>query len=350
MKEIRKTILLIDVGGSYTRAKIGYADHDHGLLSKSIFERSSAITDQQAFLDFVSELLNGIDKNARPQRAVVCFAGPVTQGTVSMLNWQEPRHVCVDDLVRLGLEREQIIFLNDMEAAAFGLLAHKKQLVELQTDPLYLPSSGQAGENENCVLLIPGTGIGVSAVIATNPVVAAEDGRVVACELQHTPIPVLDEQHEQVLFLMKQKLAMPRPSWEDFISGKGLENIYRCQVLMDNTGDNSGVELSATEIAARAINDEDARCHAALAMFYQCTGALAQLMALAIQPYGGIYLGGSSTRNNRGFIPDSPLLRQFLDNEVRNYLLKLFPFYLINDEINLLGNAYVAEKAQRKDQ
>ena len=55
--------------------------------------------------------------------AVLCFAGPVIGKTVSMLNWSEPRIIHQDDLAVLGLSKVNLLLLNDMDAAAYGLAA-----------------------------------------------------------------------------------------------------------------------------------------------------------------------------------------------------------------------------------
>ena len=61
---------------------------------------------------------------------------------------------------------------------------------------------------------MPGTGIGVSAMVTAN----GQAPQAVSCEMQHTPMPVLDAEHEMVLNNMKTRLGINQPSWEDFIS------------------------------------------------------------------------------------------------------------------------------------
>ena len=79
-------------------------------------------------------------------------------------------------------------------------------------------------------------------------------------------------------------------------------------------------------------------------MFYQCCGALAQVLALTFKPFGGIFLAGTSTRKNLQFIAPSPFLAQLQQNEVRAELLKAFPVYVIADDFNLEGAAFVANQ------
>ncbi|MCH7696262.1 MAG: glucokinase [Proteobacteria bacterium] len=194
------------------------------------------------------------------------------------------------------------------------------------------------------MLIIPGTGVGVAAVIAGRPDNKQSAPVCVSCELQHTAIPILNSEHQQILNILKDKLGKTRPSWEDFISGKGLENIHDALMRISNDAGNTINGLPANEIAERAVQKSDTRCQAAMDMFYRCVGALAQVLALTFQPYGGIYLAGESSRKNSLFIPQSPLLTELHNNPVRYDLLQAFPVYLVPADINLDGAAYIASQ------
>jgi glucokinase len=257
-----------------------------------------------------------------------------------MLNWSGQAEITTRELVEAGLPQQGITLLNDMEAAAYALLAWSSGRISLDPDPVYTgPVEGNKGNN-NAVLLIPGTGIGVSAVIDNNGGHPRGSPQVLACEMQHTPIPALDEKQETVLDDMKNIHAIKQPSWEDFISGRGLENIYQCLAPQPQGAGGSG--LNAQDIAGYAVQGSDEYCVSALNMFYQCCGALAQLLALTFQPYAGIYLAGESTRRNLSFIRNSPFLQQLHHSDVRGYLLREFPVFLLAQELNLYGAAYAA--------
>lgn len=330
-------VLLMDIGGTHCRAKM-VRDMDRLFDEQAVISSpAEKISDKQAFLAFIRELLGTGDKAVKPNLAVLCFAGPIIDGSVSMVNWQGQRDVSMEELVQAGLPENGITLLNDMEAAAYALVACNKDHIRIRRSTLYPVAPPERRRNANAVLMIPGTGIGVAAVIDRSGSPPGEP-QVLGCELQHTPIPELDANQQDILKHMKTKLAISQPSWEDFISGKGLENIHRCLIPEQEGRENPGAET----IAKLAVQGKDRYCVSALNMFYQCCGALAQVLALTFQPYGGIYLGGESTRRNLGFIGNSPLLRQLQDNEVRGGLLREFPVYLVEDELNLSGAAYAA--------
>lgn len=336
----KKVVLLMDIGGTHCRSKLVQGSDRLFQESAIIDSRTVKISDKEAFLTFINQLTGTGQGTAKPDQAVLCFAGPVIGASVSMLNWTGQREITMQELVAAGLPEQGITLLNDMEAAAYALVARNCGHISLKAVTLYGTPDVTRRRNGNAVLLIPGTGIGVSAVIENNAGSSHGTPQVVGCELQHTPIPALDEGQETVLNEMKNKLGIRQPSWEDFISGRGLENIYACMAPQQaGTGQ---PRPGAQEIAGHAVQGTDENCISALNMFYQCCGALAQVLALTFQPYTGVYLAGASTRRNLAFIGNSPLLRQLQNNGVRGDLLREFPVFLVAQELNLHGAAYAA--------
>ncbi len=343
-----KAIFLMDVGGTNTRIKIIQMADDLLDAPVIIASRSAKIQDKQVLSGFISDLITETGTGEKLELAVFCFAGPISGRGVSMINWPPPRDIGLDVLEQIGLPEDRIILLNDMEAAAFGLVAYKKNLLRCDQFRLYPGTNAEDNRNDHSLLMIPGTGIGISGLVS--PVHEKKEFEPIAmsCETQHAVMPELDEQHRNLLNIMKKKQDKPRLSWEDLVSGKGLENIYYCLFDAGLTPEMPEPGLKADDIAQRVTNDSSANL--ALNIYYQCTGALAQVLALTFQPYGGIYVAGASTRQNHLFIPDSPFLTELHKNTSHSSLLKAFPVYLIKEELNLHGAAYVANLNLRSDQ
>ena len=106
------------------------------------------------------------------------------------------------------------------------------------------------------------------------------------------------------------------------------------------------VTKSAEDIARRALTEPGSIFNVALDRYYRCVGALAQVLALTFQPYGGIYMAGESTKRNLAFIPQSGFLDELHKNEDKVYrdLLKKFPVTLLAGDLNLEGAAYLASQ------
>ena len=162
---------------------------------------------------------------------------------------------------------------------------------------------------------------------------------IVPSEVQHITVSPLNEKHEKLMKWMKNKLKFSNlPSWEDFVSGNGLELIYKGlrelfypKIKLE--------ELSAEQIAERAGKDEI--CTEALDIFYRCAGKLTQAIALFFRPFNGIYLCGTSTIKNAEFITKSGFIKELHKSKDRENILKLFPVYIIEDEnINIKGGLW----------
>jgi len=341
-----KKILTMDVGGTHTRARILESRDDFRTSPSIIATRTSHVAGKQGFLEFTREFIAAAGAKNALNLAVLCFAGPIIGRTVSMTNWSPPAGLDLTEMTQIGLHEDSIILLNDMEAAGYGLSAYK--LGAIQADCVTLHTGSKTGNRPdgNAVLLMPGTGVGVAGLIV--PGTALEQSVPVACEMQHTAIPALDAQHMKIAQLLAGKLGKPRTSWEDFISGQGLVNTFECLVSLGTQCHPVNQGWTAAAIAGQAVQATDPLCVEALNLYYRCTGALAQLLALSFQAYGGIYLAGNSTRKNLSFIRNSPFLAELHNNDVRRGLLKLFPVYLLPIDLNLEGAYFAASRYYKK--
>ena len=64
-------------------------------------------------------------------------------------------------------------------------------------------------------------------------------------------------------------------------------------------------------------------------------------MCLVVQPYGGVFLCGASTKKNADFITNSNLMKELHNSLVRKQLLEQFPVYIVTKfDINLAGGLW----------
>jgi len=347
----------MDIGGTSTRCRIVETDMHTGIVSADPFVVTQPINDRNDFFSFLRELVSARALQNRLACAALCFAGPITaQKQVYMTNWIGERTIHLDDLVACGLQADRIMILNDMEAAAHALEQHTSPGHNNNADfiPLYLPDTMVRPSIGNALLIMPGTGTGVSVLLRRLTAQGEPDTFVIACETQHAPIPALDAYHGKLLAESAWILAKPHLTWEDFVSGRGLETIYRAIVNLEHgdlhTHKQEYVDGEADRIAEMALAGTDDDCHAALAMYYRCAGALAQLLALTFRPDLGIYLAGNSTRNNLSYIPDSPFINALHDNPVHHTMLSNYPVYLVQSDLNLDGAQHLAVQFVRQNQ
>jgi glucokinase len=338
---MQEAVLLMDVGGTHTRARLIRSRKELLEQAEVIAERNAEIADKQTLLDFIGALL--APHACRVSAAVLSFAGPVTAAAVTMTNWKRLDAVRLADVTALGLPETNTAFINDMEAAAYCLIAHQLGWTKLTIHELYAPAERVPGRARNAVLIIPGTGVGVAGVVMPADPDAGHPAPV-SCELQHTAAAGLDADCTDVLQWLAHRLDKRQATWEDLVSGLGLENLHHYFRSRDAGAGGVVERLSAADVAARAVADSDRACIAALDCYYHAAGALAQVMALVFQPYAGVYLGGGTTVKNSSFIRKSSFVRRFQDNPVRGELLRSFPVYLVPEYLNLTGALFLASR------
>ncbi|MEX2352611.1 MAG: glucokinase [Gammaproteobacteria bacterium] len=342
--------LLMDIGGTNTRCKIIESIYSSGSIPQKTISLTRRIDTGEKLFNFINEILSEYQLRNQLATAVLCFAGPVTDHTRAfMTNWHGERNILSSELVACGLQADKTTLVNDLEAAAYGLLHCKYQTGTGKEDiiPLYTPDSPVA-ENGNALLIMPGTGTGISAILTDPAAGDASTPLILACETQHSPIPALDRWHRQLIEEVGKISGKSCPTWEDFVSGPGLEMIYQSLVRLNIEETGTPIREScpgADMIAELAVTGTDALSHAALATYYRCAGALAQLLALTFRPQRGVYLAGNSTRSNLSYIPDSAFIPALHDNDFHREMLEAFPVYLAVSDLNLEGAAYLANRS-----
>jgi glucokinase len=207
-----------------------------------------------------------------PMAAAIGVAGPVIGDTVTMTNrnWT----FSIDALRRrLGLER--LVVLNDFAALAWGLptlaSGERRQVGE-----------GRAESGAPVGLLGPGTGLGVSALLATGAGFVAVTG-----EGGHASLAAGSLLEEQIVASLRRRFG--HASAEHVLSGPGIVHLYEALCELEGRA----VEpLAPAEITRRARAGGDPCCRQALDLFFSFLGSMAGDLALTLGARGGIYIAG----------------------------------------------------------
>ena len=336
MSKNPKLNISIDVGGTNTRLQFEIVQNEQQIETSEIFK--ARINSKQKLQDFIR---NSIKKQKRiPDNCTIGFAGIVlNKNEVTLTKWQDRTKITLKDLYKCRLPENKTLMLNDMELAGYGFLSLKVsgyRFTELYESPAKVQTEL---EHSRSVLLAPGTGFGTIGVITGRTKSGEKYYEVIPSEIQHITVSALDEKHEKLIKWMKNKMKLSNlPSWEDFVSGNGLELTYKGLIKLFYPKMKPG-KLSAEQIAKKA--SEDKICTEALDIFYRCTGKLTQAMALFFRPFNGIYLCGSTTTKNAEFIKHSGFLEELQKSTDRATILKLFPVYIIErEDINIKGGLW----------
>lgn len=290
------TLVAVDVGGTNVRFAAAAEDGLSNVRSMLCGDFPSL---QAAMAFYLDE--TGIAASA----ASIAVAGPVQDAHVDVTNnhWRFEKR---DLLAAVGLDR--LLVINDFTAQALA-----------QADPLAhgnLTLLEGAGPAAAPLLVIgPGTGLGVSALIP------AADGYIpLQGEGGHVGFAPQDDAELQLLQALRAEVG--HVAAEHFVSGGGLETIYRLQ-----TGGN---RLTAPEIGTAAVAGDGPERAAAMMML----GILGTVIADATLTMGcwrGVVIAGGIVAHLRNLVADSLFATRFRHGGTMGRLLAEVPVYLSVD-------------------
>jgi len=332
--------LAVDVGGTYTRLRAEIIEK--GKIVYTFQEYKQKVNSKEELKNFIKSSLNNINSGIFPTSCVIGFAGAVIDHRkVNITNWKNMPTIILEDLIVWGFPKEKTIMVNDMELAGYGILdmEEKDKINSDQCEILYKPDFSAKNRINNKLVIAPGTGFGTASIIEFTTHSGAKVKDVLSSEIQHIQIPPLDKRHSKIIsIILSEKPERNFLNFEDFVSGKGLCKTYKAILQLEKI---EWSKKDVSEIARSAVKGSDKYAIEALNIYYRCVGRIIQAMALTIQPYGGIFLCGSSTISNAKFIHQSDLMKEFHNCLIRQQLLVQFPVYLITKpDINIAGGLW----------
>ncbi|MEJ1297215.1 MAG: glucokinase [Candidatus Sedimenticola sp. (ex Thyasira tokunagai)] len=246
-----------------------------------------------------------------PTQASIALAATLSGDQVTLTNG--PWSFSTNSLRRrLGLER--LLILNDFTALAMSLpyLADDERLQIGGGDSAPLGAKGIIG---------PGTGLGVSGLIATKDgewlPLQGEGGHVTYAPITASEVAIIDR--------LQQRFG--HVSAERIVSGQGLENIHLA--LREINGEPAKA-LPADEISRLGIADQCPICRESLTFFCAVLGTVAGNLALTLGAHGGIYIGGGIPPKLGRFFLESPFRERFERHGRFTGYLERIPCYLID--------------------
>ena len=163
------------------------------------------------FTDFLSKAK--LKKLPHPRGASIAVAGKIEKQRVHMTN----TNLVIDvKVLQKKLKIKEIKLINDFEALAYSVnvLTPKDQKII---------QKGSPGKNGIKVVIGAGTGLGKAIVLFDK---SRNIYAPLPSEGGHTNFPSESMEEVELMFFLKNKLQKDIISYEDLLSGKGLENIY----------------------------------------------------------------------------------------------------------------------------
>lgn len=208
----------------------------------------------------------------KPRSAVLCGAGPVNGRVCSLTNapW-----VMDGPKILASLGLEEGLLLNDFEAQALSLPAIPT------TDLMVLGPDLPAGTGAR-VVLGPGTGLGVGALVASA-------GRYIPIPSEggHIDLAAADEPEARV-FANLQRVG-GRIAGEVVLSGPGLERLHAARCAAEDLPHTTTHAAGIVETALAERDGEEAR---SVRLFLSILARFAGDMAITFGATGGVFLAG----------------------------------------------------------
>ena len=313
-----------DVGGTKTVLALFEV---HGFDVTLLESERCASRDFASLEAAIAGFMNGV---AHAPIAAACFGVPGVvmngEATATNLPWT------VDETaLRNAIPSPQVTLLNDLEAAAWGVL-------ELPAADIVSLQAGTRRSGHK-VLIAAGTGLGEALIIAEGTryhVVASEGGHA-----DFAPRTALES---ELLDYLRREFG--HVSYERVLSGPGLLNIFR--FLRETSGlvepqwlrDRLTAGEPSAAISEVGLAGGHPLCVEALGLFASVYGAEAGNLGLKALALGGVFVGGGIAPKILPAFKSGAFLDGFLDKGRMAPLLRGIPVHVVLDpRTPLLGAA-----------
>ena len=310
-------ILIADIGGTNARFAIvvdAFAEPKTFPTIKAADYASLDAAIQSHVLDRTSLI---------PRAAVLAVAGPTDGDEIDLTNsdWVvKPKEM----IERFGLQ--DIIVLNDYEAQALAVTA-------LGNDQLREVGEASRDDRGNCVVIGPGTGLGVAGLIH-----AANTWVPVAGEGGHVDLGPQTERDNEIFPHLDR--IEGRVSGEQILCGRGLLNLYRA--VTEAAGDSPKL-TSPEEITKAATDKTDAHAVETISLFCEYFGRVAGDLALVFMAKGGVFLTGGITQKILPIFDGDRFRKAFENKAPHSAMVASMPsFAILHEQAPMVGLAAYA--------
>ena len=301
------TGLVGDIGG--TRARFGLVGPDGAVTDVEVRE----CRDHAGLADALDTYLSGAARGARPRRAALSVACPVTGDRVSLTN--HPWSFSIE-AIRRRFGFETLAVVNDFSAVA-------RSVPVLGDGDRMQVGGGRPAAGAAIAVLGPGTGLGVSGLVPAGggwAVIEGEGGHVTMAATGPRETAVLAEVGRE----------FEHVSAERVLSGPGLVSLHAALCRLD--GEASDRVPTPEEIVAEGATGRTPRCAEVLDLAAELLGTIAADLALTLGARGGVYIaGGLVPRFARRFAA-SGFRRRFEDKGRFSAYLAGVPTWLVLHE------------------
>ncbi len=316
-------ILAADVGG--TNANFGVFAYENGQLTLlvSLHARTETIVDFTAAVQQVLERLKK-DHSLTPQHACIGAAGLLATDGASLTLTNAPFSINTTALQE-KTSLEHVLLINDMQAIGSGIDVIDSRAIKIIR-------AGSSVKDGTRAIVAAGTGLGKSMLSWHENTYIAHPS-----EGGHADFPAHNTMEMELQNFVKNQAQTTQPvSWEQLLSGRGIQQIYRfCQWR-----DVGQSKEQAPEPATIFEQQSEAHCTETFEQFARFYGRCVKNTALETVARGGVYIAGGIAAHNAELF-DAPTFHEELRRTYQlRELLDQIPIHVILDyNISLYGAA-----------
>jgi glucokinase len=315
-----------DIGGTTSRF------HFKDTEDKTRFTHAVSYPSED-FPSFYTLLQHVLHQHSIAHIDAACFGlpGPIADKQVELTNL--PWSISVDEIKRHA-PITQVELVNDFYAAALG--------VDLLTSDDYVCLyEGDYDPRGNRLVIGAGTGLGVAPVYQIGGCFYPQPS-----EGGHMDFAPLNNEQEALLRWFHSQ--WDHVSYENILSGAGLETLYRFCVEQAHTPTHRGSDVvtrvSAPEVHRLALAGDTA-AKEAVRLFVNIYGEFVGNAALIWPARAGIYLAGGIGPKIADWMRSREFVRFFLNKGTMRPLVEKMPVYLVMDDMmGLKGAMLMAQR------
>jgi glucokinase len=330
-----ESVLGIDLGGTNCNCGVFVQQNGSPVLVLSLHSKSQEII---SFSRYLKDLLQYLLETYQLSCATVCIAaaGIISVERDQIVLTNLPFVLSCRELYQ-STALKKIYLVNDFEIIFYGIQS-------LNQKDLLIVNPGVSRARETCAIIGAGTGLGKSIVAWDE---SSQAYLPLLSEGGHADFAVhTAEEYALIEYIMKIENRTACPSWEDLLSGKGIERIYAF-FRKQNIKDPVANPHPDTIFANRDRDESSAATYRLYAQFY---GRCAKNFALETMCRAGLYIAGGIAAHNTELFLSRLFLDEFFQSVRHHKLLQEIRVTVVADyNVSLYGAAIYAYQKEQKE-
>lgn len=314
--------LIADIGGTNARFSVETTPFKY---------EKTKVLDCKAYPTLANaamEYLSSMNMLGQVNCAALALPSPTIEDKLFMIN--SPWNGQSIKQTKTDMNMDTILFLNDFHALALSIPhIDKNNLVRIG-------GTNEPDENKPIGIIGPGTGLGMATLVKHQLqgyfAIPSEGGR-------SSFSPVNQEEIELWEFVHKR---FSHVSVERFLSGPGLQLIYEALCSIQRV---QIITLPTPgEITELGVSGDNWLCKRTLDIFCRILGTVASNLAVIVNAFGGVYIGGGIVPKILDYFVTSEFRSRFEDKGRYRPFLNKIPVYVITDKFPaFLGTSYALD-------